>query len=82
MATVINNPDTSDRSGGLGVVLAVIVVIAVVIALLVYGLPALRNSNSQNGTTIQVPDKVDVNVNGGSNGSGGGAGGSGGGSGY
>jgi hypothetical protein len=69
MATIINNPDTTPRdgSGGAGVVLAVVIVALVVIALLVYGLPGLRHSASTtpgtSGATVNVPGKVDVNVN-------------------
>ncbi|HYF05780.1 MAG TPA: hypothetical protein VEA59_06445 [Patescibacteria group bacterium] len=60
MATVINNPDTrSDSSAGL-VIGAIILVLAVVL-LLAYGVPAFRGANR--GTNINVPDKVQVDVN-------------------
>lgn len=69
MTTVINNPGngTSDNgSGGAGMIIAVVVVIAIIALFFLYGLPALRNSagnGSNTGTTVNVPDKIQVNVN-------------------
>jgi len=61
MATVINNPDTSGDSGGMGWVVGMIIAILLAFVFFVYALPAIRNSGS--GTNINVPDKIDVNVN-------------------
>ena len=61
MATVINNPDTSGSGGGMGMVLSVLLVIVVIVLFFVYGLPAMRGTNR--GTTVNVPDQVDINVN-------------------
>lgn len=74
MATIINNPPANQASpsdGGSVVNLIVGIVIAVVLVLLliVYGLPAMRGAkNASDGgitvpTTIQVPDKIEVDIN-------------------
>ncbi|HEX6977091.1 MAG TPA: hypothetical protein VF185_01865 [Patescibacteria group bacterium] len=62
MATIINNPQSSDNSSG-PITLIIVLVVLVVVGYLffVYGLPALKNV--QLGTpTINVPSKIDVNV--------------------
>ena len=70
MATIINNPtdagriDRAEREGtGLGLLLGVILAILLGIMLLAYALPNLRNNSENPG--INVPDRVDVNINGG-----------------
>ena len=58
MATIINNPDSGtsgDSSGGMGFLIGTIVLILVLILFFVYGLPAIRGTNSST-------KKVDVNV--------------------
>lgn len=65
MATIINNPDSGgdNSSGGMGMVIGAIVLVLILILFFVYGLPALRgNSGSDNGTQVNVPDQIDVNV--------------------
>jgi hypothetical protein len=67
MATIINNPDsgtdrTVESGGGAGMLIGAIVLILVLIIFFVYGLPALRGSSNK-GNTINVPDKIDVDVN-------------------
>ena len=61
MATIINNPPANDNSGGpMGMIIGIIVLIVLVYLGYVYGLPAIR----QTGTPqINVPSKIDVNVN-------------------
>ena len=61
MATVINNPGTTDTNSGsvLGIVLALVVAGAVLLAL-VYGLPA---TNVEQGGGVPIPDKVNIDVN-------------------
>jgi len=62
MATIVNTPAQSDSSGnGMGFLLGVIILVLFVLGLLYYGLPALSRMGS-GGATINVPDKVDVNV--------------------
>lgn len=66
MATIINNPDSgsSDNGGGgFGMIVGAIVLVLILILFFVYGLPAIRGGGDSNGTTVNVPDKVDVNVN-------------------
>jgi uncharacterized membrane protein len=62
MATIINNPDSGEgNGGGTGMIVGIVVLVLIVILFVAYGLPAIRNNNK--GTTVNVPDKVDVNVN-------------------
>lgn len=71
MATVINNPSPNtqrvehvDRtdSSGLGFVVGLILLVLLAILLFAYGLPAIRNA-SQGGANVNVPERVDINVN-------------------
>ncbi len=62
MATVINNP-SSDTGGGAGVLLGIIVAVIIITLFFVYALPGLRGLSRSGGTNINVPDKVDINVN-------------------
>ena len=64
MATVVNNP-SGEQTSSLGLLLGVIVAIIALFAIFFYGIPALRSGA---GTNINVPDKVDLNVNQGANG--------------
>lgn len=64
MATIINNPGTtSENSSGIGFFAGIVLLIVFMVALLYYGLPALRRSFSFGGTQINVPDQVQVDVN-------------------
>ena len=75
MATIINNPPTSqtpapsDGGNVVGIILGVVLVVVVIFLFMRYGIPAMRgvqNTNSGSaGTTINVPvpDKINVNVN-------------------
>ena len=68
MATIINNPDSgSGNGGGMGMIIGAIILVIVLIIFFVYGLPAIRGTNNK-GTTVNVPDKIDVNVSGGGGG--------------
>lgn len=64
MATIINNPDSGggNGGGGMGMIIGAIVLVLVLVLLFVYGIPALRNSSNSGGTEVNIPDKVDVNV--------------------
>lgn len=66
MATIINNPnsDGEGTGGSMGMVFGIVIAIAIIVLFVVYGLPALRNSNTQrSGTQVNVPESVDVNLN-------------------
>jgi hypothetical protein len=75
MATVINNPaptteriervDRSDSSSGLGFVVGLVLLVLLAILLFAYGLPALRNASQDTtgGANINVPERMDINVN-------------------
>lgn len=63
MTTIVNNPPSSNNSGGgMGMVIGLLLLVVVVFLFFVYGLPALRQMQS-GGTQINVPDKIDVNIN-------------------
>lgn len=62
MATIVNNPSTDSGSGAGGWAIAIVLVVIVALALL-FGLPALRNAGG--GTQVNIPDSIDLNVNGG-----------------
>ena len=76
MATVINNPPgTGDGSGSgssAGLIIGIIIAVILLFVLFAYGIPAMRHSGS--GTNVNVPGKIDVNVNKGSGGTSGGTG--------
>ncbi len=64
MATVINNPGpTTDHSSGFGFFAGIVLLIVFMVALLYYGLPALRRNLSFGGTEINVPERIQVDVN-------------------
>jgi len=63
MATVVNNPRTTDSGGGMGFLLGVILLILFAMFLMFYGLPYLGNMVSNQAPQVTVPDKIDVNVN-------------------
>ena len=61
MTTIVNNPPSSDNSGGpMGWIIGLVVLLVVGYLVFVYGLPAIR----QMGTPqVNIPSKIDVNVN-------------------
>lgn len=63
MTTIVNNPPSSDNSGGpMGMIIGLVVLVVAIYLGFVYGLPALRQM--QLGTPqINIPSKIDVNVN-------------------
>lgn len=64
MTTIVNNPPPADNSGGPLVTIIVLVVLVVLGYLgFVYGLPALRQIQLGGAPQINVPSKIDVNVN-------------------
>lgn len=69
MATIVNTTPaaTNDSGSGSQFLIGAIVLLVVAFLFFYYGLPAMRNAAApaQQGTSIQVPDQIDVNVNGG-----------------
>jgi hypothetical protein len=68
MATVINTtPAVEGRSSseGIGFLLGVVLLILTALFLFYYGVPALRSMSqgANPGVNVNVPDKLDVNVN-------------------
>ena len=62
MATIVNNPPTSDNSGGpMNMIIVLVVLLVIGYLAYIYGLPVVRQM--QGGTQINVPSKIDVNVN-------------------
>ncbi|CAN5149472.1 hypothetical protein BH11PAT1_BH11PAT1_0640 [soil metagenome] len=62
MATIINNPaPVQQTDSGMGFVLGMILLVVLAVLFFYYGLPALRGSFA--GPQVNVPGKVDVNVN-------------------
>ena len=62
MATIVNNPGTTDSGNGMGMIVGVIVVLFIAFLFFVYGLPMMRQASAPQ---INVPGKIDVNVHGG-----------------
>lgn len=62
MTTIVNTPAPSnDSSGGMGMIIGLIVLIVVAYLFFVFGLPAI--SQMQIGTPqINVPSSIDVNI--------------------
>ena len=53
-----------ERSGsGMGMIVGIILLIAFLYLLFMYAVPMLRNAATPPSTNIQVPDKIDVNLN-------------------
>lgn len=62
MATIINNPPSSDNSGSpLSTIIVIIVLIVLGYLAYVYGLPALRQTQV-GAPQINIPSSIDVNV--------------------
>lgn len=72
MTTIINSPPTqaptpAEGGSGLTSILIGVVIVAIIgFLFFVYGLPAMRNAGNantgNNGPTINVPDKVQVEI--------------------
>ena len=63
MTTIVNNPPSTNDSGGpLGMIIALIVLIVLAYLGYVYGLPALRQVQLGSGTQINIPSTIDVNI--------------------
>lgn len=63
MTTVINTPQpANDSNGSMGMIIGLVVTILVGFLFFVYGLPAIRQTRVET-PQINIPDKIDVNVN-------------------
>lgn len=64
MATIVNQPpaQTNTNNGGYGFLLGIILLIAFVLLVFYYGLPYLRGSANTAAPQVNVPGKIDVNV--------------------
>jgi len=65
MATVINNPGNSEAgssNNSMGTIVVALVVLVIAVLFIFYGLPMLRSATT--APQINIPDKVDVNVQG------------------
>ena len=61
MATIVNNPPASNNSGGpMGMIIVLVVLLVIGYLIYMYGLPAVRQM--QEGTQINVPSSIDVNI--------------------
>ncbi len=63
MATIVNTTPTERRDTGSGFLLGVVLLIAFLALLFFYGVPALGSAFRANTPSVQVPGKIDVNVN-------------------
>lgn len=69
MATVINNPGQGQGTGGdgegasVGLILGIVVAVILVALFVIYGLPAMRGTNTAPGTdvNIQTPPTTIIN---------------------
>ncbi|MDP3963339.1 MAG: hypothetical protein Q8Q39_02475 [bacterium] len=62
MPTIINNPPGSGDSGGsAGLIIGILVIIVIVALFFIYALPAIRENS---GTDINIPEKIEIDVNG------------------
>lgn len=63
MTTIVNTPPASKESGGsMGMIIGLFVLIILGFLFFVYGLPLIQNMQL-GAPQINVPDKIDVNVN-------------------
>lgn len=61
MATIINTPASTRESGGSNFLLGVILFLILAVLFFVYGIPYI--SHSVSNPQVNVPGKIDVNVN-------------------
>lgn len=62
MTTVINTPGTSKDSGTGALMIFILALVVIGILVAMYGLPLLRTAPRDPGTTINVPDSINVDV--------------------
>lgn len=59
---VVHHVDSESNNSGMGFFLGIIILVVFLVLIIFYGFPYLRNISS-GGTQINVPDKINVNVN-------------------
>ena len=62
MATIVNTPPSEKSDSPLGWIIGLVILVVLGYLAYIYGLPALSNVQ-QSGVQINVPSKIDVNVN-------------------
>ncbi|MBY0538300.1 hypothetical protein K2P47_02790 [Patescibacteria group bacterium] len=62
MTTIINTPGETKDSGTGALLFFILALVIVGILVAMYGLPMLRNTTPESGTTINVPDSIKVDV--------------------
>lgn len=61
---IVNTPSGGDNAGnGMGFLVGVILLLIVLFLFFWYGLPAIRSMSGSGSPQINVPGKIDVNVN-------------------
>jgi hypothetical protein len=62
MATVINTTPREASDNGSGFLLGILMLIVFAVLFFVYGLPYMTGAFRSAGPTVNIPDKVNVNV--------------------
>lgn len=63
MTTVVNNPPSqNDSGGGMGMIIGLIALLVLGYLFFIYGIPALQQMQV-GAPQINVPSKIDVNIN-------------------
>lgn len=62
MTTIINTPRETKDSGSGALLFIIFALVVGGILFAMYGLPMLRNATPDQGTTINVPDSIKVDV--------------------
>ncbi len=65
---VVNRPvehvyERPASGSGLGMIVGIILLIAFLYLMFMYALPLIRSAATPGTTNVQIPDKVDVNIN-------------------
>ncbi len=58
---VVHDNGTGRSDNGIGFLMGIVLLVVVLYLLFMYGLPMIRSAAAP--TQVQIPDKVDVNVN-------------------
>lgn len=62
MTTIVNNPPSSnDSGGGMGMIIGLLLLIALGFLFFIYGLPAIKQMQL-GSPQINIPSQIDINV--------------------